>query len=161
MGDYSAAASRGTSVVALVHNTFGGRTPAASRRLRRLARRTGNRISPDEAALSSTARRFQAYYSQRLSVAAVRSCAFLIRRHHRSEAIRRLGGSPPPSDEEPDSAHAHARVSDSSASATPAPRASRPTGSPVTDCVLTGATDPRARVSPLTASLRAPSSAIA
>ena len=84
VGDYSAAVARGTSVVARVHNTFGGRTPAASRRLRRLARRTGNRISPEEAALSSTARRFQAYYSQRLSVAAVRSCAFLIRRHHRS-----------------------------------------------------------------------------
>jgi hypothetical protein len=79
-GDYSPAVAAGTAVVPLIHNLHGGRSRLADRRLRRLARKCGNKVSPDEAALSTVARRFIPYFSQRLSCAAVTYVAHRVRR---------------------------------------------------------------------------------
>ncbi len=51
----------------------------AERRLRRIARKVGNRVAPDEAALSATARCFIPFYSQRMSCAAVHYVAHRVR----------------------------------------------------------------------------------
>jgi hypothetical protein len=91
-GDYSPAVGAGTEVVPLIHNLHGGRSRLADRRMRRLARKCGNAIAPDEAALSSVARRFLPYFSQRLSCAAVMYVA------HRVRTVLASGTSAPTSD---------------------------------------------------------------
>ena len=101
-GDYSPAVAAGTSVVPLIHNLHGGRARLADRRLRHIARKCGNKIAPDEAALSPVARRFIPYYSQRLSCAAMKYVAHRIRSVLKGDATapvptppRRLHPRPP------------------------------------------------------------------
>ena len=74
---------RKAKVHLLVHETTGGMSPFAARRLRRLARAaTENDADTTDYTLSSTARAFVPYYSQRICTA--------IRRHGAQGIVKRI-----------------------------------------------------------------------
>ena len=68
-GDYAYALSRGHSVHAIIHETFGGFEPEAVALLYELGRRHGSRLGVDESAAPWCARSFRSLHALKISVA--------------------------------------------------------------------------------------------